>query len=693
MDKSQFISVPNLVTKLRTINEKVSSLTSLERKGKLDENGHTELIKVRNSREQILQQLHEITHKAVEMFKIAGRSCKRYRYLFSGTFDPFTYGHMSELDLYLKNDPSENIIVAMGVSSKKPIFSTFDRKFIIESYIPEEFKHRVRVDIVEGSMKIHARKNSVISHIRSVRGINDVAYESDLAAINDIIPGSMITSINPQTDPKLNIVSSSNLKLLSSLLGVNLEHFASPFVREVLKMKMSGKLVIGINGGIASGKSTICKKLQEYSKDQDVKIHYFDMDKLGHEILDETKQVSPMYEDTRDKIEEEFGPSVRNPDGTINRKILGDIVFSDNKEMAKLNNIMGEPVMVLLCEKLSKLGEGIILLENALLVEKGLTNLCDENIINVRTSPDIQIQRMQKRNRLTQSQAEKRLKSQLSQEEVLSKIEKVQSGEFDRLYLEINTDGDINDFNEAKIYKLLEKEYLRRKEVRRFGDLFIPEGIAFDDDNLFIQTMAERYSEDHRHYHNLKHIEEMLYLFQKVRAEYKKMGKTLPHENEIYLAIMFHDIIYDLKNKHEKSNEQLSAEFAREYLKEHLINENIDIDLVCELIELTGSHIDPNKAASNLEEFKKIFLDADMTIFAAEAERLDEYEYGILQEYTSIYPKDQYLEGRKHALKNILKKREIYHSDFFKTKYDEKAWDNIMSLIEIIIREQARMAV
>ena len=85
-------------------------------------------------------------------------------------------------------------------------------------------------------------------------------------------------------------------------------------------------ILIGITGGIASGKSTVIQYLryQGYS--------IIDADKLGHKVLEPG---NPGYS----KVLEKFGESILNKDKTVNRLILGGIVFSDPSKLKSLNEI------------------------------------------------------------------------------------------------------------------------------------------------------------------------------------------------------------------------------------------------------------------------------------------------------------------------------------------------------------------
>jgi predicted metal-dependent HD superfamily phosphohydrolase len=200
--------------------------------------------------------------------------------------------------------------------------------------------------------------------------------------------------------------------------------------------------------------------------------------------------------------------------------------------------------------------------------------------------------------------------------------------------------------------------------------VFKPAGIEFDDNDLFLKTITNAYSAPERGYHNLKHISEMLKLW---RTYVQYLDRPL----EVYLAIMFHDSIYDVRLS---ENEAASAEFARAYLTEHMLTKGIDIEHVCYLINLTAQHgkLDPSK----LDETTKLFLDFDMAIMAADRERFIEYEQGILKEYSNKFSTQAYLNGRIHFLTSRYPQgKKIYLSARFLVLFQKKAEENIQFLL------------
>ncbi|HET9464222.1 MAG TPA: dephospho-CoA kinase [Gemmatimonadales bacterium] len=131
--------------------------------------------------------------------------------------------------------------------------------------------------------------------------------------------------------------------------------------------------VIGLTGGIGSGKSTVAKLLEDEGA------AVLSADLMGHEVYLPGK---PAY----DEIIETFGPGVVAPDGTIDRKKLGPIVFADPANLAKLNAITHPPMKEMMRERLAEIaagGAGYAVLEAALLFDAGWDDLANEVWVTV----------------------------------------------------------------------------------------------------------------------------------------------------------------------------------------------------------------------------------------------------------------------------------------------------------------------
>jgi len=166
-------------------------------------------------------------------------------------------------------------------------------------------------------------------------------------------------------------------------------------------------LIVGLTGGIVSGKSTVAKMF----KDLGAKI--VDVDKLGHKVILPSK---PAWE----KIIKLFGKDLLKEDLKIDRKKLGKIVFNDQKLLKKLNEITHPEIIKLIKKEINlvknktcKNGtEEILIIDGALIYEAKIDNLMDK-IIVVYLDKGEQVKRLVKRNNMSVEEALKRIKSQI----------------------------------------------------------------------------------------------------------------------------------------------------------------------------------------------------------------------------------------------------------------------------------------
>jgi predicted metal-dependent HD superfamily phosphohydrolase len=182
---------------------------------------------------------------------------------------------------------------------------------------------------------------------------------------------------------------------------------------------------------------------------------------------------------------------------------------------------------------------------------------------------------------------------------------------------------------------------------------------AIGDPLPVYQSLTTRYSEAHRAYHNLDHIQKCLQEFEGVRS-------LAEDPDAVEMAVWFHDAVYDPKAK---DNEELSAQLAA-YLLEAAEMPEAFSQKVARLILATKHDAPPeNKDAA-------LLIDVDLTILGQLREIFAEYEAEIRQEYADV-PKSEFAAGRSSMLMAILKRPSIYQTDFFRAKYEETARKNL----------------
>lgn len=162
-------------------------------------------------------------------------------------------------------------------------------------------------------------------------------------------------------------------------------------------------LIIGLTGGIASGKSTVSNMIKEYG------FPVIDADVIAREVVN-------IGEEAYNNIVAAFGTEILQPDQSIDRQKLGSIIFSDESKRLTLNKIVHPAVRKKMLEKKDeylKQGHPAIVMDIPLLFESNLTSFVDK-IIVVFVEPGIQIARLTSRNDLSNDDAMDRVSSQMS---------------------------------------------------------------------------------------------------------------------------------------------------------------------------------------------------------------------------------------------------------------------------------------
>lgn len=168
-------------------------------------------------------------------------------------------------------------------------------------------------------------------------------------------------------------------------------------------------ITIGLTGGIATGKSTASKFLQELG------CTIIDGDVIAREVVREPEVL--------EKIERVFGEEVLDDKGKLRRKKLGDKVFNDERALRKLNEITHPAIRKRIRDRLEEIknakGEEeafhCIVIDGALLIEMNLQLWVDEVWV-VSVSTKDQINRLMARDRVGEEDAKKRIEAQMTTE-------------------------------------------------------------------------------------------------------------------------------------------------------------------------------------------------------------------------------------------------------------------------------------
>ena len=161
--------------------------------------------------------------------------------------------------------------------------------------------------------------------------------------------------------------------------------------------------VVGLTGGIASGKSTVSRILRELGAE------VIDADQIARNVV---RQGTPAWKEIRDH----FGTEILLPDGEIDRAALGDLVFHDPAQKEALNGIVHPRVITEYAQRIAELEktmpEALVIMDVPLLFESGMHEGL-QDIIVVYVPIDLQLQRLRERDRLSREDALARIHSQM----------------------------------------------------------------------------------------------------------------------------------------------------------------------------------------------------------------------------------------------------------------------------------------
>ena len=198
---------------------------------------------------------------------------------------------------------------------------------------------------------------------------------------------------------------------------------------------MSLPMIIGITGGICSGKNLVCSFFKENGA------HIFDADIIAKEICQPEK---PAW----NKIINIFGDNILNPDKTLNTKKLANIVFNDSNKLKELESVIHPEVKSLILERISGLkAESIAVINAPLLLEANFDEFTDK-IIVVSCDEKTQIERCKHRDGLNVIDIKTRMARQIPLAEKVKKADFI-----------INNNGSENETRRQfeEIWKTIKK--------------------------------------------------------------------------------------------------------------------------------------------------------------------------------------------------------------------------------------------
>jgi len=413
--------------------------------------------------------------------------------------------------------------------------------------------------------------------------------------------------------------------------------------------------VVGLTGGIAAGKSTISEMLAAHGA------AVLDCDKLGHKAYVKGGE-------TFAKLVSAFGNEIIDAtSGEIDRKALGGVVFGNAARMKDLTDIVWPAIRSLAGEELARMGrEGVsvCVMEAAVLLEAGWDDMVDEIWVVV-VPENVAKERLMERNKLSEEDALKRIRSQLTNDQRLAKAHIVLGNQWGR--------------EESK--KQVDQAWAG---IMGRSNCIMPTGIA--GGGLGGGGLAERWSSacdalkvpsskcvawyrrlwasytgKGRFYHTLSHLRHMLSVLD-------GQQKRVQRPELVCMAVFFHDVIYVPTRG---DNEEQSAALFRDFSADVGCISKDDVETVAAWILHTAEH-----HKETAEGDRALFLDSDLAVLALSPSRYATYAEKIRREYAHK-PNLEYLEGRFAVLSRMAQLPTLYHDPELAREMQPRAKANL----------------
>lgn len=158
-------------------------------------------------------------------------------------------------------------------------------------------------------------------------------------------------------------------------------------------------MVIGLTGGIATGKTTVSNYLKELG------YSIIDADVIARQVVEPGTNGLRMITDT-------FGEKVLTSDGQLDRQHLAQLVFTSSEQLQQLNRILQPIIRERIQELISTSKDPVVVIDVPLLYEQHYEDLCDVVMV-VSVQPQQQLERLMNRNHFTMDEAKNRVASQM----------------------------------------------------------------------------------------------------------------------------------------------------------------------------------------------------------------------------------------------------------------------------------------
>eukprot|EP00897_Mesotaenium_endlicherianum_P004119 jgi/Mesen1/3735/ME000204S02996 len=433
----------------------------------------------------------------------------------------------------------------------------------------------------------------------------------------------------------------------------------------------TGPYMIGLTGGIASGKSSVRQLALQMGA------AVIDCDVLGHRSYEIG---TPTY----DAIVSAFGREIVRADGSVDRAALGARVFGNPAQLARLTAIVWPAVKRLVAEEREALAESggadICVAEAAVMLEAGSQDGMDEVWV-VFTPRDAARERLMARNGLSAEDANKRIQSQMSSAERVARADVAlyNGGPLDDTRVQLEAAWKLLQDRVAPLRGAWQAAPSRHPLWARWVALLSRLGVASTNKSegegkgageglaeKWWRVLEGRYGEGQRHYHSLAHVQALFRL-------YHEYAHFIQDPAAVQLAIFFHDAVYDPCCTVKGGNERASADLFDDFAAEASLPSTLAQE-VRKYIEQTSDHLAAHGASGDLAWF----LDLDMAVLGSPTDEYRAYADAIRKEYGHI-DDAKFARGRRNFLQALLDAPQVFHTKPMQAMLAGKLRNNVLA--------------
>lgn len=312
--------------------------------------------------------------------------------------DPWTKGHTDIVRRVLQI--FDRVIVAIGVNPKKNYTFPLEMRKKLAEYSLTKYRYQVEVVPFEGLLVDFAYTQGVKTIVRGIRDDIDFNFEKSMFQVNITQKGIDEIFLFPR--PEVEFISSSAVRELHRNQG-DITKYVVLRVKQAMEVYLSNQRLVGVTGTVGAGKTYMANRLCEIGrKNPDrwkMDFHNIELDAIGRDLL--SKDTRPFAKAMRLNLinaweDNSLLADPMDPQCFINPKKLASKIFSQANALATYNSISRDPILFELQNQLRG-KTGLIFINSALLIEAGLTPLCNNNVLFITAPEDFRISNLESR--------------------------------------------------------------------------------------------------------------------------------------------------------------------------------------------------------------------------------------------------------------------------------------------------------